>query len=260
MSTGSAEFEAFLPKWRRAITNQSDLWEGPRAVSELRREAGYLDFILCKPAGRLPSTWMLQGVLGEVEDYRKQKEAWQKEFRDTEIFLAAIERKAERQSRKTATVHLKNILHTVALGIEEQRIAVKSYLDRDKKGSPLGAAWEQFWPRRARIDFINRGIDLDMRLQFQCAKIFRIFLRAVSVRTIARLIVLVYWTTGLAIVKEDELWIVNERRRITVRSVEEKMTRNRFPKKTLEIPLDEIPWVRDARKFVANRKSSSKST
>jgi len=96
MRSEPAELEAFLLKWRRAITNQSDLWEGPRAVGELGREAGYLDFILCKPAGRLPSIWMLRGVLGEVKDYREQKEIWQKEFRDTEIFLAKIAQQSAR--------------------------------------------------------------------------------------------------------------------------------------------------------------------
>jgi hypothetical protein len=231
-----AEFDAFLAKWRSAITFQSDLWEGPQAVGELRREAGYLDFILCKPAGRRPPVWMLQGILGEVADYRMQKQAWQQEFRDTEIFLAKIGRESELQSKKTATVHLKDILHKAALGIEEQRIAVKSYMDTGKKVSLPGGAWEKLWPHRARIEIINRGIALDTRLQLQCAKMLRTFLRAVSVRTIARLIVLVYRTTELAIVKNDALWIVSERRRISVRSVAEKLARNRFPKETREIP------------------------
>ncbi len=229
MRIESAKFKEFITKWRSAITYQSDLWEGPRAVSELRHKAGYLDFVRCKPDGRRPPVWMLQGILGEVEDYRMQKQAWQKEFRDTEIFLAKIGREVELQSKKPATVHLKDILHKAALGIEEQRIAVRSYLDKDQKDSPLGAAWEKFWPHRARTEIINREISLDTRLQFQCAKMLRIFLRELSVRTIARLIVLVYSTTGLAKVKDDALWIVNERRRITVRSVETKLIRNRFP-------------------------------
>lgn len=246
MRIGPAEFDAFLTKWRSAINFQSDLWEGPQAVGELRRKAGYLDFILCKPDGRRPPVWMLRGILDEVEDYRMQKQGWQKEFSDTEIFLAKIGREAERQSKKTATVHLRDILHKAALGIEEQRIAVKSYMDRDKQVSPLGAAWEKLWPHRARIEIINRGIALDTRLQLQCAKMLRIFLRAVSVQTIARLIVLVYRTTELGIVKNDALWIVNERRRISVRSVAEKLVRNKFPKETREIPLDQIRWVRKA--------------
>jgi len=254
-----AEFKAFLTKWRSAITYQSDLWEGPRAVRELHHEAGYLDFVLCKPDGRRPSVWMLRGILGEVEDYRTQKQVWQKEFKDTEIFLAKIGREVELRSKQTATVHLKDILHKAASGIEEQRIAVRSYLERNQKGSPLGAAWEKFWPRRARIEIIDREISLDTRLQLQCAKMLRIFLRAVSVRTIARLIVLVYWITGLALEKDDALWIVNEGRRITVRSVVEKLVHNSFPKETREIPLDKIPWVQEARRFMANRKSSSAS-
>jgi len=257
MSTEPAEFKAFLIKWRSAITYQSDLWEGPRAVGELRQTAGYLDFILCRPDGRPAPRSMLRGVLDEVEHYRAKKEAWQKEFRDTEIFLAKIERKAERQSTKTATVDLKNILHTVALGIEKQRLAVNSYLNTDKKGSPLGLVWAEIWPLPARTVILNREIDLDMRFQFRCAKMFRIFLRALSVRTIARLIVLVYWTTGLATVENNALWIANKRRRITVRSVEEKLIRNRFPGKTRDFSLHET--VRETRKLIAIRKSSSGS-
>jgi hypothetical protein len=260
MSTEPAEFKAFLSKWRLAVINQSDLWEGPRAVGELRQTAGYLDLILCKPDGRRPARRMLRGVLDEVEYYRAKKEAWQKEFRDTEIFLAKIGRKAERQSIKTSTGDLKNILHTVALGIEKQRIAVKSYIDRDRKVSPLGAVWADIWPQPAKTVFINRGIDLDMRFQYRCAKVFRIFLRALSVRTIARLIVLVYWTARLATVKDDALWIVNERRRITIRSVEEKLVRKKFPVKTREIPLSEILGIPRGRKRTAIRRSSSGST
>jgi hypothetical protein len=245
MST-AAEFKAFLTKWRFAVIYQSDLWEGPRAVGELRQTPGYLDLILCKPDGRRPPRRMLRSVLDEVEYYRAKKEAWQKEFRDTEIFLANIGRKAERQSNKTATVDLKNILHTVAEGIEKQRLAANRYIDRDRKVSPLGAVWAEIWPQPAKTVFINRGIDLDMRFQYRCAKMFRIFLRALSVRTIARLIVLVYWTAKLATVKDDALWIVNERRGITVRSVEEKLIRNKFPVKTREIPLKKSRGSRKA--------------
>lgn len=258
MSTGPLEFNAFLTKWRSAINYQSVPWEGARAAGELCRSPGYWGLVRCEPELAVPSKWMLHGILAEVEDYRARKQVWQKEFRDTEIFLAKLERLAKRRINKARTAHLKNILHTVAAGIEEQRIAVRSYLDRNEKGSPLGAVWEQFWPNRARIEIINRGIDLDMRLQFQCAKMFRIFLRSVSLRAIARLIVLVYLTTGLAVEKKDELWIVNEGRSITVRSVEEKLIRNGFPAKTPEISLDEIPWVREARKSsMARRKNTS---
>jgi hypothetical protein len=256
MSTGPAEFKAFLTKWRLAINYQSDLWEGPRAVVELRQQAGYLDFILCKPDGRRAPRSMLRGVLEEVEHYRAKKEASQKEFRNTEIFLATIGRKAERQSKKTATPHLKNVLHAVALRIDEQRDAVHRYLG-NKKGSSLGAVWAEIWPQPARTVIINRGIDLDMRFQFRCAKMFRTYLRGVSIRTIARLILLVYWTTALATVQDDVLWIVTERRRITVRSVEEKLIRNRFPAKTRGLSVDEIRWVREAKKSIAMRKSTS---
>src|SRR5580698_2953358 len=135
----SPEFTKFLTKWREAITRQSPLWEGPKAVGELRKEPGYLEFIRCKPDERLIPRWMLKGILGEVDDYRTEKKSWQKDFRDTELFLAKIGREVERRSKATATVQLKSMLHDVALGIEERRAAVKSCLDgdKDKKGAPL---------------------------------------------------------------------------------------------------------------------------
>jgi hypothetical protein len=227
MRIDSPEFKEFLTKWRDAIAHQSRRWEGPQAVNELSREAGYLDFIRCRPDERLAPRWMLKGILDEVEDYRTENKIWQKDFRDTELFLAKIGRKVELQGKKVVTDSLKNMLHQVALGIEERRAAIKSCLDSNKKGAPLGAVWERFWPRKPRVNIISHRIDLDMRLQLQCAKMFRIFLRAVSVRTIARLIVLVYWTTGLAIETTDGLSIVGEKRPITPRNVQDKLSRKR---------------------------------
>jgi hypothetical protein len=259
MRVDSPEFTNFLTKWRGAITTrQSRWWEGAIAVRELSEEPGYLDFICCRPDQRPAPRWMLKGILDEVEDYRAEKKTRRKDFRKTELFLAKIGREAKLQSRskEIATVQLKNILNQVALHIDERRAAVKSCLDGDKKGAPLGPAWEQLWPRRPRRDTINRGIDLDHRLQLQCAKMFRIFLRAVSVRTIARLIVLVYWTTGLAVEATNGLFIVSEGRSITVRSVLEKLVREKFPKKTREIPLDEIPWAQEAMKRMAIRRGT----
>jgi hypothetical protein len=103
MRINSTEFKEFLTKWRDAITYQSRRWEGPQAVSELKREAGYLDFIRCRPDERLAPRWMLKGILDEVEDYRTENRIWQKDFRGTELFLAKIGRKVELQRNKVAT-------------------------------------------------------------------------------------------------------------------------------------------------------------
>jgi hypothetical protein len=85
---------------------------------------------------------------------------------------------------------------------------------------------------------------------------FRIFLPAASVRTIARLIVLVYWVTGLAIETTYGLSILSEGRSISAWSVEEKLVRKKFPGKTPEIPLDEIPWDRETMKRMAIRQGT----
>jgi hypothetical protein len=59
--------------------------------------------------------------------------------------------------------------------------------------------------------------------------------------------------TGLAIETTYGLSIVSEGRPITVQSVQEKLVRKKFPSKTREIPLDEIPWAREAMKRMAIR-------
>ena len=61
---------------------------------------------------------------------------------------------------------------------------------------------------------------------------------------------------GLAIETTYGLSIVSEGRPITVRSVEEKLVRKKFPGKTREIPLDEIPWAREAMKRMAIRQGT----
>jgi hypothetical protein len=98
-----------------------------------------------------------------------------------------------------------------------------------RRPSPMGP-WELLWKDHPRMENLRRQLDLDARLQIQAAKMFRTFLhedQGVSVRTIARLVVLVYQTAGLAseMGTEGFLRIVDSRRKITVRSVEEKLRR-----------------------------------
>jgi hypothetical protein len=83
--------------------------------------------------------------------------------------------------------------------------------------SPLGV-WERLWSRHARAETIRREIDLDARLQKQAAKMFRTFPsedEGVSLRTIARLVVLVYQVGGIASYDKQtgQLVIVNSRPR-----------------------------------------------
>jgi hypothetical protein len=61
---------------------------------------------------------------------------------------------------------------------------------------------------------------------------------------------------GLAIETTYGLSIVSEGRPIAVRSVEEKLVHKKFPGKTPEIPLGEIPWDREAMKRMAIRQGT----
>jgi hypothetical protein len=238
------EFESFLKKWRAALHSPRNIWEGPRAVAELER-AGYteksksapdervsmLSFVRCDPQHRWRPREMLKRVLAEVEDYKRQKLSWQKEFRATELFLAGIGRKVILRRGRVADDRLKELLARTANAIEEQRKALKNLTDPAEL-SPLGPM-ELLWEKNARAENIGKEIELDTRLQLQMAKMFRTPLHpdvGVSRRTIARLVLLAYLVSGLAAERKDDgfLWIVGSDRKITTRNVEDKLRRNKI--------------------------------
>ena len=125
---------------------------------------------------------------------------WQKEFRDAELLLAGIRRRLTRRSLRAGDLRLpKRLLANTAEVVQRRNIVLREFRARVKP-SPLGV-WERLWSQNARVKDINREIELDTRLQVQSAKMFRTFLHrddGVSFRTIARLVVLVYFVTGLA--------------------------------------------------------------
>jgi hypothetical protein len=235
-----SEFQVFLQKWRDALRTPSLVWDGYRAVADLK-SARYtrsspdenarrstFDFVRCQP-GYGPRCWeMLEGIVAEVEDYKKHKLAWKKERRDAELLLAGVERRIKLRQLKVVEPSLRSLLATVAEVIEQQRLALRSSMTPTRH-SPLGV-WERVWQGHERSKDITRGIDLDTRLQVQSAKMLRTFLHrdeGVSLRTIARLVVLVYLAAGLATKKRNQarprLWIAESARTVTWRMIEEKL-------------------------------------
>jgi hypothetical protein len=230
------EFQLFLKNWRDAFRAPTPLWDGNRAVADLKSarytrsspqenaRRSMLEFVQCEP-GYGPRPWdMLKGIVGEVKDYKRQKLAWRKERKDTELFLAEVERRIKLRRSRVVDPILSSLLATAAERIEQQRLALQDSI-RPAHHSPLGI-WERLWAKHERSADINRGIDLDTRLQLQSAKMLRTFLHqddGVSLRTIARLVVLVYLAAGLAYEKDDRLLIVDSRRVVDWRNVEDKL-------------------------------------
>jgi len=230
------EFQSFLKKWRDAFRAPSVPWDGNRAVRELKsarytRSApeenarrSILKFVQCEPDYG-PRPWdMLEGIFGEVKDYKSQKLAWKKESRDAELLLASVGRRIKLRRLKVVDPSMKSVLATTAEMIEQQRLALGSAA-KPAQRSPLGA-WERIWGNNERKTDINRGIDLDTRLQVQTAKMLRTFLvkdDGISLRTIARLVVLVYYVAGLTYEKAGYLWIADSQRRLSWRIVEDKL-------------------------------------
>ncbi|MFY9528821.1 MAG: hypothetical protein WAR24_07915, partial [Candidatus Acidiferrales bacterium] len=178
---------------------------------------------------------MLEKVFAEVEDYRRQKFAWQTEFRATEMFLAGIGRRVSRRGLRVGDSRLKKLLTNTAQAIERRRLVLRDFSTSAQR-SPLGV-WERLWSQHSRAESVTREIELDTRLQVQSAKMFRTFLHkdeGVSLRTIARLVVLVYFVAGLASEKKEReepdgrLWITDSQRVVTWRTVEDKLRRKRI--------------------------------
>lgn len=243
MRIANSTFEKFLVKWRTALRAPTDLWDGYQAIEELK-QADYpieprstdvhagrsmLHFLRCERGCGWRPRDMLDRVLREVRDYKRQRFAWEKQVKDTEMFLAGLARKAKRRSLNATDSRIKALLKDTYEAIENQRTYLANYCKSPGR-SPLGA-WEGLWERNPRIETIHRGITLHTRLQLQSAKMFRIYLRAeggVSLRTVARLIVLVYQLTGLAVEEEKDgrLWICDLQRPITWRTVEDNLRRH----------------------------------
>jgi hypothetical protein len=240
------KFDAFLSKWRAALRAKGDCWEGTWAVGELER-AGYpidfedphpgrssLTFVRCDSAQCWRPNEMLGRILAEVIDYKRMRAVWQDELREfsaVELFLAGIERRVIDKRIQSHSPRLKELLKKTADEIEVKRKTVKQ-LQNAKHYSPLGV-WERLWEKNVRSEIVSRETDLDTRLQLQVAKMFRTFLHeseGVSRRTIARLVVLVFQIAGIASEFNNEgfLRIVDSKRSLTVRSVEEKLSRNRI--------------------------------
>ena len=192
------------------------------------------DFVRCEPTCGWRPTDMLERVFAAVEDYKKTKLSWKKEFLSTELYLAKIGQRVGLRGARTENRLLKGLLSNLQDAIEEKRKMVRATGDSSRR-SPLGP-WAGLWPKRIRVAEIKREIDLDTRLQIESAKMFRIFLHedeGVSLRTIARLIVLVYSAAGIATEpagNEGELTIVGSSRSISVRSVEDKLRKKGFVK------------------------------
>jgi hypothetical protein len=239
MRSEQGAFDKFLRDWRNAFRAPSDLWKGHAAVEELKRANNYdgsmlesmLGFVRCDSAQGWRPREMLRKVFAEVTEYKRQRISLQKEFRDAELLLAQLERAVTLRNIRTNHPLLKRFLSNTAEVVERRRKIVSKFISRLPLRSPLGA-WEKLWPQLKRGEITRLAVDLDTRLQLQCAKMFRTFLRedeGVSLRTIARLVVLVYKAAGLAseIKNDGVLRLPDSHHAISVRSVEEKLRRRR---------------------------------
>ena len=199
------EFEEFLARWRSGLRAQNVVWEGRRAVAELKRKKMY-EFLLCETKS---ATWQAEDLLcrmvDEMKAYRTEAMSGlaKERFDYVDEFLSREIDRFQAKEDKTTLPSLKALLARLKREIERARKTVGT-LKQQKRDWHFGA-WRHFWPKKLlRKNLVSRKIELDTQLQVELGKMLADYLRPkergerVSLETIARLILLAYLAGELA--------------------------------------------------------------
>jgi hypothetical protein len=171
-----------------------------------------------------------------------------REFRFVSELLHVFEARLMKTLRVTKTPQLRSALRKTIRGVrmnQRDLISNRKSLANSPQRS-LGVI-ENFFNEKPRTRLLKRRIDLDNQLQVQLAKVLLFHLPKLSVKTLARLIVLAYWAADLAAESEEKgyLKIRTTERALTVRSVYDKLKSAKLQPN--EMPDDEISKLRRLR-------------
>lgn len=195
-------YDAFVAKFRRGLRGKVLGWEEDTALPELERK-GMVAF-LCGE-GELVQHSQLRHLFGaifhQVRVYRKDTERFEvrDDFNEADQLLKAEEKRNQREENRAR-------LEDLRLFFKDRRVSilhatgVVAYL-RVKRDTSTYGFWEELiWPDVPIRKVVARKIELDTRFQIEVGKVLAFYLRErrVSLRTIARLILLAYWAGNLS--------------------------------------------------------------
>jgi hypothetical protein len=233
VSTGTALL-AFLAEWRKALNEPSVDWDGRRAYTELRRKKVW-DFVRCENEWKddWRSNDFVFRIHAELGRYREESELWnrkslvtRKALKKEDAYLAKLDAGLGARLKKTTISVLRNQLLRVSESVREARLRLKHFATLREKTkfvtSPLGG-WELLFPEHKSKAFVERGLDLDSRLQLQLGKLMTLYLgqSRVTLKTICRLIILAYLVSDLAILddKTDNCRTVSTDRQLDLENI-----------------------------------------
>jgi hypothetical protein len=239
--------KTFIARWRDEISRKSDLWEGTWAVNELRG-AKTLNLVRCERNHWLFPDLLNRSIL-EMKDYRDETSALaagglltNQQFEDADDLFQLIWNKIEKRKKSIRVPVVRRVLNE----LQERAQSSRDYIAREKqeykktRHSKLGA-WERLWSEHPTWKPVDQKIKLDKRLQLQLAKNFLRTLRLQNdhtLRTIARLIVLMYWVGDLAAedTKSSVLRLRSTNRVLTPRNVQDTLRAKGLHKKRFPEP------------------------
>jgi hypothetical protein len=197
------EFKDFQLRWIRTLENKSAIWEGPRAMNELKphNAKGFTAFNFLRDKSNWRQNELLGRIFLEVKAYQTEKrKLFSQESKDIRLLLTnfrekLLKREGHLQHRKLQAI-VTTVINATKSGLRE----LKSVTDaQNHSRSPL-TRYEDFFPEQPRGRLVQRSIELDTRIQIQMAKMFMFYLGEYNITrlTVARLIVLTYWVGKLA--------------------------------------------------------------
>jgi len=211
-----------------------DLWEGAKACACLRR-ADLLESIALGDMGKeksMPHDWkrrqIFEQIIREVGTYTRlagQVVKLNQEYEHLREFLSKMEEKFSKELKILCSEKARALLaeHITRFRIQKQSVSPKK--------AELWRAHINWAPGAFDLRYravLERERDLDAAFQVRVAAILRVYLSkesGISLRTISRLVVLVYLSAGLAGDRHDEAIICNGGRRLEIRNVEQRLRR-----------------------------------
>lgn len=242
---GSAERQAFLNRWRFKLRPESpnrDLWEGSAAVDELARlnllarvrveeqdaDGSGEDHYIASHA--------IEEICAELADYRDKVGQVRKlieQSKDVSDWLMSLEKKVQQrinkekgQANKEKLISIQKAIHgTVRLIAREQD---NVWL----QPTSVGIEHQSLTTPRIKQPLFQER-ELDGRFQVRLGAILRSYLqqdqfsskKGLSLRTIARLVVLVLICADLVFERKGELFLRHNNTKVSVESVIKKLRR-----------------------------------
>ena len=195
------EYDAFLAKWRNGLNGRGMEWEGRLAVAELKRKDAF-EFLLCdgKRAHNRQTQHLFRKMFHEIKVYRKEAQGrpLKQLIDEVDKRFIAIEEKFQKEMDQESNPDLKRVYESLRADIYGKRgrlLAIRVLTPKK-----FGFWVEMIWRDLPSRNMAARTIELDTRLQVELGKVLVFYLREkkVSLRTIARLVLLAYWAGGLS--------------------------------------------------------------